>query len=522
MTNSLRRGPSAMLAAVLALAVVGGCSGGRVDRDARDWTENVAAFEREVRALQADLAIPGLAYVIVEDGAPLASNAFGVAQGSGNEAFTTTTPLRIASVTKALTAVVLMQLVEEGRLDLDAPAGAAIPDRELPGDVRIWHLMTHTSEGIVGEEYVYGTNRYAMLGPIIASIEGHGLDEVLRDRVLDRAGMQAYPSPDLGAHAGLVSTAGDMGAFLAALDDGRLLAPSSLERLALPSQSTTGAALPVSLGWFAQRVQGVRVTWSFGQDDPDYSGALMLRLPERKLSLFVLANANVLSDPFRLLMGDVSKSPVAMSFLRLFAFSEPGAPLAHPAFDGAELEAELARLEERTPYRYGDELMGRMLVDLWVDRKQEAQRKFELALSRYGAADPPDRVLHFAALHLPDERGKDAAIAFGARLLDAHPRNRWMLLAQGELSQQRARFDESSTCFRRILELPNQQPDFLNRLFKAWSWMALAQMTADADPAQARVYLGKIIDSGVTGEMREDAVRLMERLEKGAIESKPD
>ena len=54
----------------------------------------------------------------------------------------------------------------------------------------------------------------------------------------------------------------------------------------------------MSLGWFSQVVQGERLTWSFGQDEPEHSGALLLRLPERNLSLFVLANSNVLSDPF--------------------------------------------------------------------------------------------------------------------------------------------------------------------------------------------------------------------------------
>ena len=51
------------------------------------------------------------------------------------------TPLRIASVTKSLTAVVALQLVEEGRLDLEAPARRDAPGLKLPDDVRVRHLV---------------------------------------------------------------------------------------------------------------------------------------------------------------------------------------------------------------------------------------------------------------------------------------------------------------------------------------------------------------------------------------------
>ena len=259
--------------------------------------ENVSAFERELVDLQSALAIPGLAYVIVKDNKPIASNAFGSMQ-EATTPFTTSTPLRIASVTKSLTAVIALQLSEEGLLDLNAPAHRYVPDLALPDDVLVRHLLSHTSEGNVGEEYVYGTTRYAMLGPIIEAVTGHSFDDVLRERILERAKMRVHPSPALGANAGLVSTATDMGAYLVALGDGVLLKPSSLERLTLPSRSTNAEPQPVSLGWFTQTVQGQRVLWSFGQDDPEHSGALLVTLPESGFSLFILANSNVLSDPF--------------------------------------------------------------------------------------------------------------------------------------------------------------------------------------------------------------------------------
>ncbi|MBX9854532.1 MAG: beta-lactamase family protein [Gemmatimonadaceae bacterium] len=471
----------------------------------------MSAFDAELRDLQTALAIPGLAYVIVSDSGHIASGAFGKAQFPDSTPFTVSTPLRIASVTKSITAVVAMQLVDEGLLDLNAPARQYAPGLSIPDDVTVRHLLSHTSEGTVGTDYVYSSSRYAMLGQVIEAVTDTTFDAVLRARVLEPSAMQPYPSPDLGAHAALVSTVNDMGKYLTALEQGELLKPRALEELASPSRTSSGTILPVSLGWFAQTVQGRSVMWSFGQDDPEHSGALLVRVPEQRLSLFVLANSNVLSDPFRLLMGDVTKSPFAMSFLRLFAFSPAGAPLSRPARTDSAIANAIAAQELRADYRYRDELIGWALIDLWTNDRDNAKWKLDLARARYTVSEP-DAVLHFASVRLGDSTLRAAALRDGDRLLEAHPQNRWLLLAQGYLLQQAGRNAEATQIFQRILDLPNQEPDFIRRLFTFWSWMALAQMAAPNDQAQARIYLQNIVQSGVTGEMLDDAKRMLDSL----------
>ena len=74
--------------------------------------------------------------------------------------------------------------------------------------------------------------------------------------------------------------------------------------------------LPYGLGWFIQRVRGVRVVWHYGQW-PQYS-ALYLKVPERHLTLILLANSGGLSEAFPLVEGDVMVSPFAKACLRLF------------------------------------------------------------------------------------------------------------------------------------------------------------------------------------------------------------
>ena len=500
---------------LLTVALLGACSSpDAVPGDA--WHANVEMFDAELQDLQTALGIPGLAYVIVADSGPVASRAFGTAQPPDSAPFTTSTPRRIASITKSLTAIVALQLVEEGRLDLDAPARQYASELSVPQEVRVRHLLSHTSEGTIGTGYIYSSTRYAMLGRIIEAAAETTFATAVGCRILDRAGMPPFPSPDLGAHAALVSTVEQMGKYLTALEQGALLPSDVVNRLAVPSRAGNGLPLPTSLGWFAQSVQGQQVMWSFGQDDPEHSGALLIRLPERQLSLFVLANSNVLSDPFRLLMGDATKSPFAMSFLRLFAFSSPGAPLRRPTRTDAQLASALDAAESRAVYRYRDELVGWALIDLWTNDLANAQRKFDLVRNRYRDSTP-DAVLHFATARLGDDSARRGAILDGERLLRAQPENRWILLAQGALLQQDGRTADASNTFRRILALPNQESDFLGRLFRAWSWMALAQMAAPSNPDEARAYLRNIMQSGVTGGTLDDATRMLDSLDRVSV-----
>jgi predicted Zn-dependent protease len=123
-----------------------------------------------------------------------------------------------------------------------------------------------------------------------------------------------------------------------------------------------------------------------------------------------------------------------------------------------------------------------------------------------------DTVVHFSALRLLGDETKDKALLMGERLLASQPNNRWVLLAQCYLLQQRKRESDASYCFQRILDLPNQHPDFLNRLFLVWSWTALAQMSMNDDPQKSKHYLMKVVESGITGQSLQQAQQLLKQL----------
>ena len=69
---------------------------------------------------------PGVVALAADDEGPIYAGAFGE-RVIGGDAMTVSTVIRIASMTKLITSVGAMQLVEQGRIGLDDPLGACLP-----------------------------------------------------------------------------------------------------------------------------------------------------------------------------------------------------------------------------------------------------------------------------------------------------------------------------------------------------------------------------------------------------------
>ena len=107
--------------------------------------------------------VPGVVAAVTDAAETTYTGAFGYADRDASRPMTPDTIFNIASMTKAVTAVAVMQLVERRMLDLDAPAGALIPAlgrvqvldgfdaankpilRAPATSVTLRHLLTHTS-----------------------------------------------------------------------------------------------------------------------------------------------------------------------------------------------------------------------------------------------------------------------------------------------------------------------------------------------------------------------------------------
>ena len=175
----------------------------------------------------------GLAVGVVRDGALQFSSAHGVADIPSRAPVTEDTVFRIGSITKTITAIAAMQLVERGLIDLDAPANDYLRAYRLVPRKREWrpatvrHLLTHTA-GIAEEvprtaavrrdygvgfppgrvptpaEYYRGRVRLDVepgtrfrytdhgptaVGQIVEDVSGLPLDRYLRERVFAPLGM---------------------------------------------------------------------------------------------------------------------------------------------------------------------------------------------------------------------------------------------------------------------------------------------------------------------------------------------
>jgi CubicO group peptidase (beta-lactamase class C family) len=147
--------------AALALMVVGmaqafATGGGTSDADAPHF----GAIDHYVQEQMREMRMPGVALAIVKGDDVVHLEAFGDADSSGR-AVTPQTPFIIGSTSKSFTALAIMQLVEAGKIDLDAPVRRYIPwfrvaDREASERITVRNLLNHTSglSRAAGGEYL--------------------------------------------------------------------------------------------------------------------------------------------------------------------------------------------------------------------------------------------------------------------------------------------------------------------------------------------------------------------------------
>jgi CubicO group peptidase (beta-lactamase class C family) len=83
--------------------------------------EKVKRIEALISEEMARLKIPGLSVAVATGGRVRWSNGYGLADVENNVAAKAATVYRLASVSKPITAVAVMQLAERGKIDLDAP-----------------------------------------------------------------------------------------------------------------------------------------------------------------------------------------------------------------------------------------------------------------------------------------------------------------------------------------------------------------------------------------------------------------
>ena len=129
----------------------------------------------------------------------LYQGAVGMADRGWGLANTPDTRFRIASVSKQVTAALVLRLVEDGLIDLDAPIAAYLPNGPAFKDrVTVHHMLTHTS-GIPegggallfepGTGYRYSNPNYSTLARVVEAVTGRRYADALREHVLAPLGL---------------------------------------------------------------------------------------------------------------------------------------------------------------------------------------------------------------------------------------------------------------------------------------------------------------------------------------------
>jgi CubicO group peptidase (beta-lactamase class C family) len=204
------------------------------------------------------------------------------------------------------------------------------------------------------------------LSGLWAVVRGAGVSAHERGRVASRG---------ISAAAGLLSNVLDLAKYDAAIDGHTLVRAETQERAWTPASTPEGKKLPYGLGWFVQSDEGMRLVWHYGYWPESFS-SLYVKLPERKMTLILLANSDGLSAPFLLGAGDVIRSPFANSFLRIFVREASlGRALPDPRWwqPSDRFNAEIEQLATQTgSYRYGAERASHELLTSWLDERRRA------------------------------------------------------------------------------------------------------------------------------------------------------
>ncbi|MEJ2187622.1 MAG: serine hydrolase [Gemmatimonadota bacterium] len=255
--------------------------------------------------------VPGMTAAVAVKGALVWTEGLGYADLEHMVPASPQTRWRIASISKTFTAVAAMQLLEQGKLDLDSPIQRWVP--EFPrkrGPVTLRRLMSHTSglrhykgdefesdvhyDDVIapiavfaqdtllftpGQRYSYSTYGFTLVSAVVRRASGEPFLDYLAEHVIRPAGLRSVgpekkdsiilhhasfyledslgvvtkaPEVDLSnkwAGGGLLSTASDLVRWALAVSGHRVLSDSMTERMWTRQALNDGTLGPYALGW---------------------------------------------------------------------------------------------------------------------------------------------------------------------------------------------------------------------------------------------------------------------------------
>jgi CubicO group peptidase (beta-lactamase class C family) len=315
-----------------------------------------ADLSRRVAQAQVRWRAPAVAAALVRDGHTVFSTGVGASFVPDGPPPSANTQFRIGSITKTFTAVLVMQLRDEGKLNLDDPLGEHIPETRH-GQLTLRRMLCHLSglqrepvgdvwEAMVGQDrdtllanleqaeavlpqhqrWHYSNLAYALLGEVVARVRGATWADVLAEKVLLPLGLTRtscdpvepraagyhvdpyadrvrpeplFPGQAFAPMGELWSTTTDLGRWASFLATGadEVLAASTLEEMAHPQvmHDLDAWRLAWGLGLMLHR-RGEKVLIGHDGAMPGFLAGLAIRRQER-IGAVVFANTSAAADP---------------------------------------------------------------------------------------------------------------------------------------------------------------------------------------------------------------------------------
>lgn len=296
---------------------------------------------------------PGLAVAVLSDGAVVANAVVGQADLEQGTAITDGTVFHAASLSKQFTAFAILLLEQDGKLSIDDPVSAYLPEAGRWPPITLRQLMNHTnglrdlgalltmagwrSEDLVtnqqaldmvlaqdglnfepGSAFQYNNSDYVLLAEVVRRVSGQSLAEFCRMRIFGPLGMshtrfqndvaaiqpsraQSYAPTGEGfsrraltyaytGPTGLQTTAGDLVRWAANFETGEVGGPAAFRRMETIGRLNDGSESFYPYALGQEHhVYEGRSVWSHGGRDAGFR-SFLLRVPGEHLAVSVLSN----------------------------------------------------------------------------------------------------------------------------------------------------------------------------------------------------------------------------------------
>jgi CubicO group peptidase (beta-lactamase class C family) len=369
----------------------------------------IAALQKRIPELLREATVPGLSLALIRDGKTYWAKAFGVRDEKTGLPVTEETIFEAASLSKPVFAYGVLKLVDQGKLDLDAPLSKYMPQPYVEGDPRIDKItarivLSHrtgfpnwrgTGQPLriyftPGERFSYSGEGFVYLQKVVEALTGKPLNEYMSEAVFTPLGMASSSylwRPDYEARTAtghdysgqptgkrkpkdanvawsLQTTASDYGRFLEALINGEGLKPATLRELERPQVAVDPECVDCidrapkelsksvfwGLGMGIQKTIDGESLWH-GGDNGSFK-CYMLAYPKQKIGIVMFANGEngltITPEVVRLAMG--GEQP-AFVWSRNDTYDSPGFQFAKVA---REKGAAMAIDEFRPALTAGD------------------------------------------------------------------------------------------------------------------------------------------------------------------------